>query len=364
MTRRAAVLLLLAGAVAATSVGPAAPAAAASAASAAPASAGPPAAAVPARTQPPSELTHGVALYRRGHLRAAEAAFRRAVALRPRDPQAYQWLAAVLYHRRRPADAHIVLRRALALAPHSPDLWVWFGYVQAQRGDQAEARRAFRQVLRLRTTGPAVELARRGLWALQPLTSPAARRAPAAAPAVLDPRTYHRLARAYNPALSEVEASLIAAAILGYGHHYNLDPRLIVSVIAIESGFAPRARSPKGATGLGQLMPATAAALGVDADDPVQNVYGTVRVLRGHLDRYGWTNLHLALAAYNAGKGAVARYGGVPPYAETRWYVYNVMTLYRRLLARYPASPTEGDRRPSPEGSPRSVPGSRPVGGG
>jgi len=363
VTRRVAVLLLLAGAVAATSVGPAAPVAAASAGAAAAASAGP-AAAVPARAQPSSALTHGVALYRRGHLRAAEAAFRRAVALRPRDPQAYQWLAAVLYHRRRLADAHAVLRRALALAPLSPDLWLWFGYVQAQRGDVAGARHAFRQVLRRRPAGPAAELARRGLWALQPLSSPAARRPPAAArPAALDPRTYHRLARAYNPALSEVEAALIASAILGYGHHYNLDPRLIVSVIAIESGFAPRARSPKGAMGLGQLMPATAAALGVDADDPVQNVYGTVRVLRGHLDRYGWTNLHLALAAYNAGKGAVARYGGVPPYAETRWYVYNVMTLYRRLLARYPASPTEGDRRPSPEGGPGQGPRGAAAGG-
>jgi soluble lytic murein transglycosylase-like protein len=63
-----------------------------------------------------------------------------------------------------------------------------------------------------------------------------------------------------------------------------------------------------------------------------ENVYGTVRVLRGHLDRYGFDNVALALAAYNAGSGAVRAHGGIPPYAETTWYVYNVMSLYLRLL--------------------------------
>jgi len=80
-------------------------------------------------------------------------------------------------------------------------------------------------------------------------------------------------------------------------------------------------------------MPETARALGVNPDDPVQNLYGTIRYLRGNLDRFGWKNLHLALAAYNAGRGAVERYEGIPPYDETRWYVYNVTSLYRRLLS-------------------------------
>jgi soluble lytic murein transglycosylase-like protein len=65
----------------------------------------------------------------------------------------------------------------------------------------------------------------------------------------------------------------------------------------------------------------------------VQNLYGTIRYLRGNLDRFGYDNVHLALAAYNAGRAAVERYEGIPPYDETRWYVYNVTHLYRRLLS-------------------------------
>jgi soluble lytic murein transglycosylase-like protein len=80
-------------------------------------------------------------------------------------------------------------------------------------------------------------------------------------------------------------------------------------------------------------MPATARALGVNPWDPVQNVYGSIRYLRGNLDRFGWDRPHLALAAYNAGRGAVARYEGIPPYPETQWYVANVSSLYRRLMA-------------------------------
>ena len=80
------------------------------------------------------------------------------------------------------------------------------------------------------------------------------------------------------------------------------------------------------------LVRATADALGVNPWDPTQNLYGAIRYLRGNLDRFGWENPHLALAAYNAGRGAVERYDGIPPYAETQWYVYNVTTLYRRFL--------------------------------
>jgi soluble lytic murein transglycosylase-like protein len=80
-------------------------------------------------------------------------------------------------------------------------------------------------------------------------------------------------------------------------------------------------------------MPETARALGVDPLEPVQNLYGAIRYLRGNLDRFGWQNVHLALAAYNAGRNAVDRYEGIPPFAETQWYVANVTSLYRRLLA-------------------------------
>ena len=106
---------------------------------------------------------------------------------------------------------------------------------------------------------------------------------------------------------------------------HALAPELIESVILVESNFEARAVSRKGARGLMQLMPATAARLGVrNVFDVRQNVEGGVRHLRYLVDLYGG-NLALALAAYNAGVEAVGRYGGIPPYAETRAYVQRVL---------------------------------------
>ena len=109
---------------------------------------------------------------------------------------------------------------------------------------------------------------------------------------------------------------------------HSLPPALLKAVIAAESGFDPRALSRVGAQGLMQLMPETADALGVeDPWVPEQNVRGGGGYLRALLDRYG--DLTRALAAYNAGPEAVDRYGGLPPYRETRAYVERVLTYYR-----------------------------------
>ncbi len=113
-------------------------------------------------------------------------------------------------------------------------------------------------------------------------------------------------------------ADLFTAA----GARHGVDPALLAGVAKVESGFDSSAVSPAGATGLMQFMPATAAGLGVDASDPASSIDGAARYLRQLTDRFGSTDL--ALAAYNAGPGTVARSGGIPPYPETQSYVRKV----------------------------------------
>src|SRR5262245_5647388 len=110
---------------------------------------------------------------------------------------------------------------------------------------------------------------------------------------------------------------------------HGLDPELVLAVVSVESGFRPEAKSPKGAQGLMQLMPATASELGVkNAFDPAENLDGGSRYLGALLTLYGG-DLTRALAAYNAGVKAVDKSKGVPPYRETRQYVQKVLKEYK-----------------------------------
>lgn len=149
---------------------------------------------------------------------------------------------------------------------------------------------------------------------------------------------YAQFVRAQNPKLPAGECHRIAQGVVGFSVRYGVDARLIMAVIMVESGFNPNATSRAGAGGLGQLMPRTAAGLGVrNRYDSIENLYGMIKHMRRLLEKYirqtgdHQRGLVLALAAYNAGEGAVLRHGGVPPFRETQNYVRKVTTIYRRL---------------------------------
>jgi soluble lytic murein transglycosylase-like protein len=146
---------------------------------------------------------------------------------------------------------------------------------------------------------------------------------------------YAAFIRGRNPRLRNDEALRIAEAIIGFSLRYRVDARLVMAMLIVESDFDPNAVSRSGAIGLGQLMPGTARWMGVrNSYDTTDNLYGTVKLLRTHLNQYrtpDGSDLALVLAAYNAGSGAVSRHGGVPPYRETQAYVRKVTAIYRKL---------------------------------
>ncbi len=125
--------------------------------------------------------------------------------------------------------------------------------------------------------------------------------------------------------LTRTQIDRVAAV---FGKRHRIDPDLIRAIIEVESDYDPKSVSEAGAQGLMQIMPDTQKDLGVNNPfDPVENIEAGVRYFRAMLDRF--KNVRLALAAYNAGPSSVEKYGGIPPFAETRKYVTKVLTRYR-----------------------------------
>jgi len=113
-----------------------------------------------------------------------------------------------------------------------------------------------------------------------------------------------------------------------FAREYGVDPNLVLAVMAVESNYDPRALSPKGASGLMQLLPVTAKRFGVqDIWDPVQNIRGGISYLRWLIEQYSG-RLRLVLSAYNAGEEAVERFNRIPPYDETKHYVMRILVRY------------------------------------
>jgi len=153
----------------------------------------------------------------------------------------------------------------------------------------------------------------------------------------------------FHPSQIDDAVDRIAAA-------HSLSPQLVHSVIKVESNYNPLAVSSKGAQGLMQLMPATARRFGVaNAFDPIDNIQGGTRYLKYLLDLYSG-DYQLALAAYNAGEGAVEKYRAVPPYPETLSYLVQVNRQFQKSPAAAPASPESKPAAPKAAEAPPTGP--------
>jgi len=276
--------------------------------------------AVPAHAN--SAFETGRTAFVSGRYWEAVAAFQASVGASQKDAAAWTWLGASYYHLNQLPEAERALRYALTIRP-SGEVALWLGAIEHKLGRVNSAREAFTLAARLGQPQTA-QWARQWLRMMQGQTMPVL-------PKTASPEQYAYVVRWYNRLLLPAQIDAIVRSVLYYSAAYRVDPRLVMALIAVESGFQITARSSAGAYGLGQLMPETWQAMHIHPADPVANIYATVALLRMQLDRYG-EDPALALAAYNAGRGAVERYAGIPPYAETQWYVYHVLTLYRHLI--------------------------------
>lgn len=228
------------------------------------------------------------------------------------------------------AKAQTAFAKAVISTPESATPAVWMGAVMVARGDKVDAGHWFRKALLLH---PTTEQARYSLAWLGRLGQPGAQTTVKRVLGSWDistPQGITQFIRASNPGVAAKLAQWEGHAIHEAATQEGVDQRLMTAVVYVESEFDPGAVSPVGALGLGQLMPQTAAELGVDPHDPWQNLVGAARLLRLNLAEFH--TLPLTLAAYNAGGGAVRLYRGIPPFHETRSYVWKVLSIFGGLL--------------------------------
>ena len=258
-----------------------------------------------------------------------------AVAHRPADAATWLQQGWQAYQAGQMAQAQKAFAKAAAGTPESATPAVWMGAVMMAQGDKAHAGHWFRLTLLLH---PSTEQAHYAMAWLARLGQPAVQAA--AQNGVMKsgrPRLEATSAegiaqfiRSVNPNIPPAFAAWEGLAIHKAATQEGVDQRLMTALVFVESRFDPGAVSPVGAQGLGQLMPDTAAELGVNPRDPWQNLVGAARLLRSNLAEFH--TLPLTLAAYNAGGGAVRAYGGIPPYPETQNYVWRILAIFGTLL--------------------------------
>jgi soluble lytic murein transglycosylase-like protein len=262
-----------------------------------------------------------------------------------------QMPAAAAEPERSPGHSRAVVRTVQSAAPLTPANMVQRECAAAENGDPAAAYRLGRRYL----FGMGVPRDKRmGVAWMRAAASRGY--APAIQIERLVPGNWGRMRPWCRPGAGPVHGisappAEIAALVNRIAPDFGLDPGLVLAVIQIESAYRTNAVSPKEAAGLMQLIPATASRFGVrDVFDPEENIRGGVKYLRWLL-AYFQGDVTLALAAYNAGEGAVDRHGGIPPYAETQSYVRLVHRLYPATRHRYDPEASE----PSPHFSQNGV---------